>query len=231
MSTSPDDHVPGERPASPSPQAAGHTLLQRYLFCRQAVIDAGYGSDIDYYTTRTLDTIGQDEFLMELGWVILNSGMANRVCERLWPRLRAVFLEFSDLPALQAQRPAIRAAALAILNYPAKIDAILAAADRVQRESWGAIKQEIQRDGITALRRFHYIGPVLCHHLGKNLGLPVAKPDRHLVRIASAAGYGTDVQRLCQNLAAGSGDPVSVVDYVLWRTASTLMPDYPVYFS
>jgi hypothetical protein len=231
MPTPPHDHVPGEPPASPAPQAAGHTLLERYLFCRQAVIDAGYSRDIDYYTTRTLDTIQQAEFLLELGWVVLNSGMRNTVCQRLWPRLRAVFLEFSDLPALQAQCPAIRAAALAILNHPGKIDAILAAADRVQHESWATVKREIQRHGITVLRRFQYIGPVLCHHLGKNLGLPVAKPDRHLVRIATAAGYGTDVQRLCQDLAADSGDPVSVVDYVLWRTASTLMPDYPVYFS
>ena len=231
MPTSRDDPVSTQPPAPLTQQTARPTLLQRYLFCRRAIIAAGYSAEIDYYATRSLDTIDQDEFLMELGWVIVNSGMRHSICRRLWPRLRAIFLEFSDLPRLQAQRPAIRAAALAVLNSPAKIDAILAAADRLHGESWAAIKREIRRDGIAALRRFRYVGPVLCFHLGKNLGLPVAKPDRHLLRIAAAAGYGTDVQRLCQDLADASGDPVSVVDYVLWRTASTLKPEYSAYFA
>ena len=51
-----------------------------------------------------------------------------------------------------------------------------------------------------------------------------AKPDRHLVRIAGALG-ARSVDHLCRPLAEFSGDPVSVVDLVLWRFA-TLRTDY-----
>jgi hypothetical protein len=61
-------------------------------------------------------------------------------------------------------------------------------------------------------------------HLAKNLGLPVAKPDRHLVRIAGAAGY-PNVDALCKDISEITQHPPSVVDVVLWRFA-TIQPSY-----
>ena len=49
-----------------------------------------------------------------------------------------------------------------------------------------------------------------------NLGYATAKPDRHLVRLAAALGY-EDVHQLCLSLSEATGDPVQVVDVVLWR--------------
>ena len=57
------------------------------------------------------------------------------------------------------------------------------------------------------------------YHLAKNIGLPVAKPNRHLIRIAQMEKY-SDVQTLCGDISKLSGDSIPVVDIVLWRYAT-----------
>ena len=54
--------------------------------------------------------------------------------------------------------------------------------------------------------------------------LNVAKPDRHLKRIAQIFGY-TDVQELCKEVSQSTGDKMSVVDLVFWRFA-VITPEY-----
>ena len=163
--------------------------------------------------------------------VDINSGMHNAVCRKLWPALRRVFREFESAARIVADRDEIRAWALGILNHPGKIDAILSAAERVRQQTWPEVQTDIERDGIAALRRFRYIGPTLCYHLGKNLGLLVAKPGRHLLRIAAATGYEQGVQVFCEDLAAESGDLIGLVDYLLWSYAANVDPGYVARFS
>lgn len=77
---------------------------------------------------------------------------------------------------------------------------------------------------IPYLQTYDFIGPVTAYHLAKNLGLDVAKEDRHLARMAGALGFqcGTD---LCEAIADHLHETVRVVDVVLWRFA-TLEPEY-----
>jgi hypothetical protein len=57
---------------------------------------------------------------------------------------------------------------------------------------------------------------VTWRHLAKILGAPVAKADRHLVRLDAAAGRpSADV--MCDVIGRWIGEPVAVVDIVLWR--------------
>lgn len=72
---------------------------------------------------------------------------------------------------------------------------------------------------LEALQSLPFIGPVTRYHLAKNIGLPFAKPDRHLVRLANSAGY-TDVQRFCRDISVYANDSIPVVDIVLWRFAA-----------
>ena len=69
------------------------------------------------------------------------------------------------------------------------------------------------------LKSLPYIGPVTCYHLAKNIGLQVAKPDRHLTRLANHTGYN-DVQLFCEDISRQTGDSIPAVDIVLWRFAS-----------
>jgi hypothetical protein len=45
--------------------------------------------------------------------------------------------------------------------------------------------------------RFPMIGPVTSFNLAKNIGLDVAKADRHLSRLAANVGF-SDVPSLCR---------------------------------
>ena len=70
-------------------------------------------------------------------------------------------------------------------------------------------------------------------HLAKNCGLNLAKPDRHLEKLAARAGVTT--QALCDRLAAETGYRAATIDTILWRACATgaLNPDtgaIPTYF-
>lgn len=86
------------------------------------------------------------------------------------------------------------------------------------------VKANIIADPIKELQIFSFIGPITSWHLAKNLGLQIAKPDRHLIKFASRVGYGEDVQGLCTNIANVSGEPVNVVDLILWRYIADFSP-------
>ena len=82
--------------------------------------------------------------------------------------------------------------------------------------------------GAEYLTAFQGIGPVTACHLARNLGLQLAKSDRHLSRIASVSGYA-NVNELCDEVSRITGDPIGIVDLVLWRYA-TLDRDYQSLF-
>jgi hypothetical protein len=86
------------------------------------------------------------------------------------------------------------------------------------------LMDRLRAEGAEFLCSLPYFGPATSRHLGKSLGLDIAKPDRHLSRLAKATGF-TDAQGLCEALASVTGDRVAVIDLVLWRYA-TLDPNY-----
>jgi hypothetical protein len=116
-----------------------------------------------------------------------------------------------------------------VFGHRRKIEAIVKIAATIDRTGFEALKQEIARRGVDRLRDFPYMGPATSYHLAKNVGMDVAKPDRHLVRIARASGYVCP-ESLCRDISRAVGDRVSVIDLVLWRFA-TLVPHYLVHFT
>jgi hypothetical protein len=87
------------------------------------------------------------------------------------------------------------------------------------------VRAAIATDPIQKLMEFPFIGPITVWHLAKNLGLNVAKPDRHLVRISMALGFSNPM-KFCNVIAQERGDPVRVVDLIIWR----YMADHPMEF-
>ncbi|ALA59352.1 hypothetical protein NITMOv2_2947 [Nitrospira moscoviensis] len=92
-----------------------------------------------------------------------------------------------------------------------------------------SVRRQIEYEDMRFLQTLPYIGSITAFHLAKNLGLPVVKPDRHLQRIATVAGFSSP-QELCQLISDHLGEPVQVVDVVLWRYA-TLFSDYLMMFA
>jgi hypothetical protein len=93
---------------------------------------------------------------------------------------------------------------------------LVEAAHRIESEGFEAFRVRIEGDTMSELEKFPYIGTVTKFHLAKNLGLDVAKPDRHLVRVANRFGY-EDVQKMCRDIFDICGDKIAVADLVLWR--------------
>ncbi len=91
------------------------------------------------------------------------------------------------------------------------------------------MRHSVWDDGVDYIAQFPFMGPATSYHFAKNIGLPVAKPDRHLNRIASTVGY-SNPHAMCQDIAQFIGDKISVVDLVMWRYA-TLDKNYLELFS
>jgi hypothetical protein len=203
----------------------GRSLATAYLHAKRAVLDAGYEAEIAWQESACRTPLTEARFLSEAAWVVLNSGMRESIVRRIFPKVAAVFANFiSARAAVLSATDGGRQRALRAFRHPGKIDAVINIVRHVDEVGLDEVRRRLQLEGTTYLQTLPYIGPVTAFHLAKNLGHDVAKPDRHLVRIAHACGYD-DPQVLCSDLRDFLGEPVPVIDIVLWRYA-TLSADY-----
>ena len=161
--------------------------------------------------------------------MILTSGMKTEVISNKFRKISDCFYNWISAKKIRENSKLCLMKALQIFNHRMKITAIIDAAEQIVNIGFTKLKQMIEKDPINTLQRFKFIGPVTAFHLAKNIGIPLAKPDRHLQRIAHLEGYD-DVQKFCHDIAERSGDKIQVVDVVLWRYA-TIEPDYLRIFS
>lgn len=140
-------------------------------------------------------------FFAEYAWVVVNSGMRNQVAEKIWDRIKA---------ALAAGETVASA-----FGHPGKAAAIQRAWDH-RNELWA--EYMAADDKLAHLAVLPWIGPITKWHLAKNFGVDCAKPDRHLVRLASFEG--TTAEGLCRRIAVATGDRIATVDLILWRSAN-----------
>jgi len=196
-----------------------NSLMLKYAFAKTIVMDEGFQNEILWQSNLRFDNLEEKSFLREIAWVILTCGMKEAIIRNRFETFSNCFFNWISAQKIISNREKCQSSALKIFNNKQKISAILNAADQVNKTGFDELKQKIRSDPITTLQLFDYIGPVTVYHLAKNIGLPVAKPDRHLVRIAKMENY-SDVQTFCGDISKLSGDPVPVVDIVFWRFAT-----------
>jgi hypothetical protein len=190
-------------------------LAAAYLCAKRAVVDHGFSGEIRWQRTVGELAVTREGFVREAAWVVLSAGMRERVIRGLFGELTMAFEHF--VPELVCRHElSVRRRALRHFNHPGKVDAILSIARRVAMMSGDEISSALVSSPEQFLQSLPFIGPVTWRHLAKNLGVPVPKPDRHLVRLAAATGRET-VDRLCYEISSWVGEPVEVVDVVLWR--------------
>lgn len=162
-----------------------------------------------------------ETFAIEAAWVIMNSGMKSQVVRLIWERA----LEHGKNEPSRLM--AIRNHLHYVFKHEGKIKAIHRLIDNRTDyfTGWlnhkGNMRETYESDlqpKITYLRTLPFIGPVIVYHLAKNLGLDVVKPDRHLVRLATAED--TTPYAMCKRLADATGEKVSTVDIILWRACN-----------
>lgn len=203
-------------------------LTEKYLTAKQAVISAGYGGEIGWQESVLSTPLTERRFLFESAWVVLNAGMRETVVRRVFPIIADGFGGFASAEAAHRERHRGRIKAMSVFRHQGKINAIVQIIDHLNTSGLDRVRERLRWEGISYLQELPYIGPITAFHLAKNLGLDVAKPDRHLTRIAAATGF-VDAHHLCNELKRIVGEPSAVADIVLWRFA-TLFSDYEEWF-
>ncbi|MFC1587480.1 hypothetical protein ACFL54_04135 [Planctomycetota bacterium] len=190
-----------------------------YLTAKEKVIEAGYASEIDWQEDVSLDSLDESTFLREAAWVILSSGFRESILRRCFQRISIAFLNWSSAEEIIARQESCRSQALKCFNNIKKINAIVKIANRVSEEGIDNIRDEIRNRGIDYIQEYPFMGPVTSRHLAKNIGVLIAKPDRHLGKIAACYGYDS-VDEMCCLISEIVGDTIPVIDVVIWRYAT-----------
>ncbi len=204
-------------------------LAHRYLDAKDFIIQEGYSWELDWQTERSFAGFTEQEFLKETSWVILSCGFRESTIRKYFNTISESFLNWESADKIHCSLEKCRRDALTIFNNIKKIDSICKVITHVSDRGFLHTKTNIQKEGLNYVQGFPYIGPVTGLHLLKNLGIQIAKPDRHLVRIAKATGFPT-AQELCESINEIVGDNIAEIDLVLWRYA-TLRSDYISHFS
>lgn len=207
---------------------ATETLASAYVKAKLKVLASGFAPEIIWQKTLRIQELTEADLLRECAWVILSSGMRESVVRKKFPDIGQAFFDWASAQEIVWHRDHCIRTALPFFRHERKIEAIAQSAQIIYSKGFEVLRDEIACDPIGTLQQFPYIGPATSFHMAKNIGLPFAKPDRHLCRLAALSGYERPSD-LCSAIAEYIGDPVSVVDIVLWRFA-VLHPDYLTVF-
>lgn len=186
--------------------------VSAYLSVRDRLFELGYRGEWEWAQTVKPPT-SAEHFAGEAIWVICCSG----------------FREQAARVTQGAVKKALRAGLSATTVFPASgkgraIDKVWFGRDQHFEEFQSRLALGRVIDWLPTLP---YVGgPILRYHFAKNLGVDVAKPDRHLCRLAGVPENGPveanfqAAMDLCRPIAAATGDRIATVDVVLWRACN-----------
>jgi len=197
---------------------ASELEVRFYRTAKERLLSTGFATEIAWQLQQEFSAFTETDLLREAAWVILCSGFRESIVRRCFDFVSLCFCDWESAAKICDSAEHCKATALAAFANRQKIDGIIGMAEVVTRLGFAQLKQNILKDPISSVQILPFIGPITAFHLAKNLGYATAKPDRHLVRIAGALGH-PDVHQLCRSLSRDTGDPIQVVDLVLWRYA------------
>lgn len=182
----------------------------------EGLIATKYSAEVEWQRSQLFKEFDERDFLSEAAWVVLNSGFRESVVRSKFDYVSLCFLDWWSAKDIVQSKELCVASALQEFGHIGKISSIARIAERVDSLGFENFKRIVSDDPIGELAKLPHIGPTTVWHLAKNLGFNVAKPDRHLVRLAVEHGYGC-VHAFCQEISDSTGEYVAVVDLVLWR--------------
>ncbi len=203
-------------------------LAMSYLSAKETVLDAGYEYEILWQESCDFKKVSKEIFMNEYAWVVLSSGMKERTISKIFPQIVKSFDNWKSFNFIVNNQKEIKQEALSHFNHHAKINAIISTIKYIEKKTFTWVLENISTNSLNYIMSFPFMGPATSLHLAKNLGISVAKPDRHLVRVAKKLGYSC-VNTLCKDISDIVSDPIPVVDLVIWRYA-VLNKDYLLNF-
>ena len=196
---------------------AKEAIIQFYKQAKQFIIEQGYQWEIDLVYSRTWEQAQPDHFFAQYCFVVFNAGMKNQVAQKIYEKFMATMDMELDGETMQETADArIKSLDVSVIGHEGKRGAIRDAIKSYRR--WFKelqIKKNNERR-VEYLETLPWIGKITKYHLARNLGIDVAKPDRHLVRLCEKFGF-ENVQEMCGYISKSTGDRIGVVDLILWR--------------
>ncbi|NOQ76119.1 MAG: hypothetical protein GQ574_29220 [Crocinitomix sp.] len=199
-------------------------IVNSYLDVKKHLINKGFAWEIDWQENQNLNVLDESEFYKEAAWVILSSGMSVRSVTSVFEKISCAFLNWEDSKEIVSTSESCISHALKYFNHSGKINAIMSLIQYIDNIGFDDFKTELNEHGLEYMQKFSFFGPATSLHLAKNIGMNVVKPDRHLMRLAKALNFSTP-NELCQVIANGIDEKLSVVDVVLWRYC-VMNPNY-----
>lgn len=185
--------------------------IDEFLDLRSKVILAGFGWELAW-SESIRPCKDPDTFLREYIWVVIHSGMKHEVARKIEGLVWEVIERTKDIENITASGLASN------LRLVYRHNGKTAAIAWMIKNRISVFKEYLAADDKLAfLESLSWIGPITKYHLAKNLGLDLAKPDRHLARISEKDGRSC--QQLCADLASQVGCRIATVDQVLWRAS------------
>jgi len=204
------------------------SLRHAYYLAKARVTEAGHGPEVAWQHECSLLPVTETRFLREAAWVVLCSGFREAVVRKHFSAVSEAFHNWEGAKAIADDTAGCFARGCKAFGHSRKIRAIIEISRHVSEHGFAELLKRARDEGAAPFRCLPYIGPATSLHLAKNLGLDVAKPDRHLSRIAAVAGFSSP-EDLCRTISTETGDSAAVVDVVLWRFA-TIEKRYIHYF-
>lgn len=195
------------------------TILELFQTAKNTVIKSGYGWEIEWQRELKFDSFSEPDFIRETAWVILCSGFKESTVRKYFDYISLCFCDWESAEEILENHQSCVLTASSVFKNKKKLDAIIKVTESIREEGFLEFKKVIQESPIQKLQELPFIGPITSWHLAKNLGLNVAKKDRHLARMAFNWGY-LDAHEFCSDISELTGEPDSVVDVILWRFAA-----------
>lgn len=194
-------------------------LKDAYQFAHAYVTECGFAPEIEWQSSVSLEYLTEDSFLQEYAWVVIASGMREAIVRKKFSQISECFYGWKSAELIAQNAGACVQSAMLVFRHEKKLQALASTARQIANVGFESFKTRLASDPLETLRGLGYIGPVTQYHLAKNVGIDVAKPDRHLVRISNLFGFSS-VQDFCLAVANGTESKVAVVDLVFWRFAT-----------
>jgi hypothetical protein len=195
------------------------SLRHAYYLAKARVTEAGHWREVAWQRDCSSVPLTESRFLCESAWVVLCSGFREAVVRKHFPAVSEAFHNWEDATVIAHDADRCFARACKVFGHRGKIRALIDIAQHVSEHGFSDVMNRARERGAASFCCLPYIGPATSLHLAKNLGLDVAKPDRHLLRIAAIVGFSSP-EELCRTISRETGDPTAVVDIVLWRFAT-----------
>lgn len=195
------------------------SFIEFYFFAKSEVENAGYSWEIEWQKEKLNSNFSESDLLRETAWVILCSGFRETAVSKVFDYISLCFCDWESAKTISENREVCVTTALAAFRNTRKINAIASLSEVLDKVGFENIQQRILNNPIQTLSEFPYVGQITSWHLAKNLGLDVAKNDRHLSRLAEHYSF-SDANELCMSISLSTGENVAVIDIILWRFIS-----------